>query len=188
MGQPLCNAPHPPITINKGGRNIPLARFAREIPIPSEKVSNMPIINAYTRFGMVEVPGDQEVPWWIAPYVRDFVGLAKSSAVSEAQRGAAETDPGLASLTQRLAQTAAVAHVAANVKGNEGFAAGVSATMAADIDEYCGTPPRPKHVNQAGLAVSLIAASLAANDPAKAALVSQAERLQKLRGQTLAAA
>lgn len=99
-----------------------------------------------------------------------------------------DTHPALASLTPGARASAAVAHVAANVKGNEGFAAGVSATMAADIDEYCGIPPRPKHVNEAGLAVSLIAASLAANDPAKAALVSQAERLQKLRGQMSAAA
>lgn len=147
----------------------------------------MLLINAYTRFGKVEGLGDEEIPWWIAPYVRDFAGLAKSSAINEAQRSV-EVEPALAALTQRLAQTAAVAHVAANVKGNDGFAAGVSATLAADIDEYCGTPPRPKHINQAGLAVSLIAASLPANDPAKAALVSQAERLQKLRGQMSAAA
>jgi hypothetical protein len=148
----------------------------------------MILINAYTRFRMVDVPGDLEVPWWIAPHVRDFAGLAKSSAVTEAQRSAAEVEPALAALTQRLAQTAAVAHVAANIKGSEGLAAGVSATLAADIDEYCGTPPRPKHVNQAGLAVSLIASSLAANDPAKAAFVSQAERLQNLRGKLSAAA
>ena len=148
----------------------------------------MLLINAYTRFGMVEGLGDEEIPWWIAPYVRDFAGLAKSSAINEAQHRAAEAEPALAALTQRIAQTAAVAHVAANVKGNDGFAAGVSATLAADIDEFCGTPPRPKHINQAGLAVSLIAASLPANDPAKAVLVSQAERLQKLRGQMSAAA
>jgi hypothetical protein len=148
----------------------------------------MLLINGYTRFGTVDGLGDEEIPWYLAPYVRDFANLAKSSVVSEAQRGAVEVEPALAALTQRLAQTAAVAHVAANVKGNDGFAAGVSATLAADIDEYCGTPPRPKHVNQAGLAVSLIAASLAANDPAKAVLVSQAERLQKLRGQMSAAA
>jgi hypothetical protein len=148
----------------------------------------MVLIDAYTRFGMVDVPGDLEVPWWIAPHVRDFAGLAKSSAATEAQRGAAEVEPALVALTQRLAQTAAVAHVAANIKGNESLAAGVSATLAADIDEYCGTPPRPKHVNQAGLAVSLIASSLAANDPAKAAFVSQAERLQTLRGKLSTAA
>ena len=148
----------------------------------------MLLVNGYTRFGTVEGLGDEEIPWWIAPYVRDFANLAKSSAVTEAQRGAAEVEPALAAFTQRLAQTAAVAHVAANIKGNEGFAAGVSATLAADIDEYCGTPPRPKHVNQAALAVSLIAASLPANDPAKAALVSQAERLQSLRGKLSAAA
>jgi hypothetical protein len=148
----------------------------------------MVLINAYMRFGKVEGLGDEEIPFYLAPYVRDFAGLAKSSALAEAQRTEAEVDPALASLTQRLAQTAAVTHVAANVKGNEAFAAGVSATMAADIEEYCGTPPRPKHVNQAGLVVSLLASSLAANDPAKATLVSQAERLQKLRGQMSAAA
>jgi len=146
----------------------------------------MLLINSYTRFGMVEGLGDEEIPWWIAPYVRDFAGLAKSTAVNEAS--AREVEPSLTALTQRIAQTAAVAHVAANVKGNDGFSAGVSATLAADIDEFCGTPPRPKHINQAGLVVSLIAASLPANDPAKAALVSQAERLQKLRGQMSAAA
>jgi hypothetical protein len=146
----------------------------------------MLLINSYTRFGMVEGLGDEEIPWWIAPYVRDFAGLAKSTAVSEAS--AREVEPSLTALTQRIAQTAAVAHVAANVKGNDGFSAGVSATLAADIDEFCGTPPRPKHINQAGLVVSLIAASLPANDPAKAVLVSQAERLQKLRGQMSAAA
>jgi hypothetical protein len=146
----------------------------------------MLLINSYTRFGMVEGLGDEEIPWWIAPYVRDFAGLAKSTAVNEAS--AREVEPSLTALTQRIAQTAAVAHVAANVKGNDGFSAGVSATLAADIDEFCGTPPRPKHINQAGLVVSLIAASLPANDPAKAVLVSQAERLQKLRGQMSAAA
>jgi len=146
----------------------------------------MLLINSYTRFGMIEGLGDEEIPWWIAPYVRDFAGLAKSTAVNEAS--AREVEPSLTALTQRIAQTAAVAHVAANVKGNDGFSAGVSATLAADIDEFCGTPPRPKHINQAGLVVSLIAASLPANDPAKAVLVSQAERLQKLRGQMSAAA
>ena len=146
----------------------------------------MLLINSYTRFGMVEGLGDEEIPWWIAPYVRDFAGLAKSTAVNEAS--AREVEPSLTALTQRIAQTAAVAHVAANVKGNDGFSAGVSATLAADIDEFCGTPPRPKHINQAGLVVSLIAASLHANDPAKAVLVCQAERLQKLRGQMSAAA
>jgi len=148
----------------------------------------MLLINGYTRFGSVEGLGDEEIPWWIAPYVRDFANLAKSSPITEAQRAATEVEPALATLTQRLAQTAAVARVAAHIKGNDGFSAGVSATLAADIDEYCGTPPRPHHINQAGLAVSLIAASLPANDPAKAALVSQAERLQNLRGKLSAAA
>jgi hypothetical protein len=29
--------------------------------------------------GMVEGLGDEEIPWWTAPYVRDFTGLAKNS-------------------------------------------------------------------------------------------------------------
>jgi hypothetical protein len=137
---------------------------------------------------MVEGLGDEEIPWWIAPYVRDFAALAKSSAVTEAQRTATAVEPALASLTQRLAQTAAVARVAAHVKGNEGLAAGVGSALAAEIDEFCGTPPRPHHVNQAGLVVAVLAASLEARDPAKSALAAQAERLQKLRGQSAAAA
>ena len=74
----------------------------------------------------------------------------------------------------RLAQTAEIARVAIHAKDNVGLATGVSATLAADIDEFCGTPPQPHQVNQAGLAVSLIAARLEANDPAKAVLVAQA--------------
>lgn len=132
--------------------------------------------------------GDEEIPWWIAPYVRDLAALAKSTVLIDVQRDSSRVEPALANLTERLAQTAAVARVAAHVKGNEGLSAGVSATLAADIDEFCGTPPRPHHVNQAGIAVSLIAASLEVNDPAKLALVAQAERLQKLRGQFSAAA
>ncbi len=141
-----------------------------------------------THFGKVEGLGDEEIPWWIAPYVRDFAALAKSSVLIEAQGNATAIEPALASLTQRLAQTAAVARVAAHVKGNEGLAGGISAALAAEIDEYCGTPPRPHHLNQAGLVLALIASSLEANDPAKLALVAQAERLQKLRGQLTAAA
>jgi len=141
------------------------------------------VYGSYSQWGrMVEGLGDEEIPWWIAPYVRNFAEVAESQALIEAQRHTAPMGP-LASLTLRLAQTAAIARVAVHVKGNEGLAAGVSATLAADIDEFCGTPPRPHHVNQAGLAVSLIAASLEANDPARAALVAQAERLQGLRGQ-----
>ena len=76
------------------------------------------LINAYTRFGMVEGLGDEEIPYYLAPYVRDFAALAKSFAVSEG-RNTAEVDQALASLTQRLAQTAAVAHVAAtHASGN----------------------------------------------------------------------
>jgi len=141
------------------------------------------VINGLTRFGTVEGLGDEEIPWWIAPYVRNFGELAQSTATIAAESGATTANVALASLTQRLAETAAVARVAAHVKGNEGLAAGVSASLAADIDEFCGTPPRPHHLNQAGLAVSLIAASLKANDPAKAVLVGQAQRLQGLRSQ-----
>jgi hypothetical protein len=147
------------------------------------------IFSNYTRFGgMVEGLGDEEIPWWIAPYVRDFVSLAKSSVLIDAQRNATTIEPALASLTRRLVQTAAVARVAAHVKGNEGMAAGVSAALSAEIDEFCGTPPRPHHVNQAGLLLALIASSLETNDPAKSSLVTQTERLQRLRGQLTAAA
>ena len=149
----------------------------------------MIIYGNYANFGrMVEGLGDEEIPWWIAPYVRNFVELAKSQVLIDAQRNAHSVEPALASLTTRLAQTAAVARVAARVKGNEGLTAGVSATLADEIDEYCGTPPRPHHLNQAGLVVSMIAASLEANDPAKAALVAQAERLQRLSASSTAAA
>ena len=75
------------------------------------------IFSNYTRFGgMVEGLGDEEIPWWIAPYVRDFVSLAKSSVLIDAQRNATTIEPALASLTRRLVQTAAVARVAAHVK------------------------------------------------------------------------
>jgi hypothetical protein len=147
------------------------------------------LINSYTRFGYVEGLGDEEIPWWIAPYVRDFSALAKSTAVLQRLNPAAAHEPALASFARRIAETAAVARVAVHVKGNEGLAAGVSAALASEIDEFCGTPPRPHRLNQAALAVSLIAASLEANDPAKTVLVNQAERLQqKLQGQQAAAA
>jgi len=29
--------------------------------------------------GLVEGLGDEEIPWWIAPHVRDFAALAKST-------------------------------------------------------------------------------------------------------------
>jgi hypothetical protein len=102
---------------------------------------------------------------------------------------AAVHEPALASFTRRIAETATVARVAAHVKGNEGLSVGVSAALAAEIDEFCGTPPRPHRLTEAALAVSLIAASLEANDPAKTVLVNQSERLQqKLQGQQGAAA
>ena len=147
------------------------------------------LINSYTRFGLVEGLGDEEIPWWIAPYVRDFAALAKSTAVLQNLNPVAAHEPALASLTRRIGETAAVARVAAHVKGNDALSAGVNATLAAEIDEFCGTPPRPHRLNQAALAVSLIAASLEANDPAKTVLVNQAERLQqKMQGQQSAAA
>ena len=148
----------------------------------------MSIFSSYMRFGgMVEGLGDEEIPWWLAPYVRDFAALAKSSALIDAQRKATSVEPALVPLIGRLVQTAAVARVAAHVKG-DGMTAAVSTTLNAELEEYCGTPPHPHHIDQAGLAVALIAASLEANDPAKLALVAQAERLQRLRGQLTAAA
>jgi hypothetical protein len=147
------------------------------------------LINSYTRFGLVEGLGDEEIPWWIAPYVRDFAALAKSTAVLQNLNPATAHEPALSSLTRRIGETAAVARVAAHMKGSEGLAAGVSAALVAEIDEFCGTPPRRHRLDQAALAVSLIAASLEANDPAKTVLVDQAERLQqKLQGQQAAAA
>jgi hypothetical protein len=143
-------------------------------------------INQYTRFGFVEGLGDEEIPWWIAPYVRDFVALAKSTAVLE--NLAAKPETALASLTRRVAETAAVARVAVHVKGNDALSGGVSAALAADFDEFCGTPPRPHRLDQAALIASLIASSLQSNDPAKAALVAQVERLQKLRAQSASVA
>lgn len=129
----------------------------------------------------VEGLGDEEIPWWIAPYVRNFAELAKSQGIARVE---SNPMPGvaLASLAFKLSQTAAVARVAAHVKGGEGLSGGASAAMEDEIDLYCGTPPRPHHIDQAGLVVALLAAGLDAKDPAKAALVGQAERLQGMRG------
>jgi hypothetical protein len=138
----------------------------------------MLVINGVTRFGMVEGLGDEEIPWWLAPYVRDAASLARSSAVLEAKNNAAAER-----LARRISEIAGVARVAAHMKGNEGLAGGVNSALTAEIDEFCGTPPHPHHLNQAALAVALIASSLEANDPAKAALVAQADRLQGLKGQ-----
>jgi len=134
--------------------------------------------------GKVEGLGDEEVPWWIAPYVRNFVALAKSSAVLELSRGAdAERTPGpaLTALTVRLSQTAAFARVVAHLTDGKQLAGGISAALAAEIDEYCGTPPRPHHLGQAALAVALLASSLQQKDPAKAMLVAEADRLQQMQ-------
>ena len=146
----------------------------------------MLVINGFTRFGMVEGLSDEEIPWWLAPYVRDIATLARSSAVLEARNNAAAEK--LASLARRISEIAGVARVAAHMKGNEGLASGVNSALTAEIDEFCGTPPRPHPLSHAALAVALIASSLEANDPAKAALVAQADRLQKLGGQHAATA
>ena len=135
------------------------------------------IINGFTH-RLVEGLGDEEIPFWLAPYVRDVATLAKSSAVLEAKGNASA-----ARLARRISEIAGVARVAAHMKGNEGLAGGVNSALTAEIDEVCGTPPRPHPLDQATLAVALIASSLEANDPAKAALVAQADRLQGLRGQ-----
>jgi hypothetical protein len=81
------------------------------------------LINSYTRFGHVEGLGDEEIPWWIAPYVRDFAALARSTAVLENLTAKHET--ALVSLTRRVAETVSVARVAAHVK-NEALSAGVA--------------------------------------------------------------
>jgi hypothetical protein len=135
-------------------------------------------INGFTHFGMVEGLGDEEIPFWLAPYVHNAAALARSSAVLEAKTNAAAQR-----LARRISEIAGVARVAAHMKGNEGFAGGVNSALTAEIDEFCGTPPRRHHLEQAALAVSLIASSLEANDPAKAALVAQADRLQGIKGQ-----
>ena len=118
----------------------------------------MLVFGSYSQGGgrMVEGLGDEEIPWWIAPYVRNFAEVAKSQTSIEAQVHTELVGPASASLTLRLTQTAAIARVAVHVKGNEGLAAGVSTTLAAEIDEFCGTPPRPHDLNQAGLAVSVL--------------------------------
>jgi hypothetical protein len=139
----------------------------------------------FGRGGFVEGLGDEEVFFRIAPYVRDLVGLARSTRVA--------SDPmpirGLAALAARLAETAALARVATRLtSGNvatplgKEMTAGISSALAAELEEYCGTPPRPHHVAQAGLVVALLAAELEANDPAKAVLVAQLGRLAENRG------
>ena len=145
----------------------------------------MSFINGYARLGYVEGLGDEEIPWWLAPYVRDYVALAKSSAVLKAAHAAADSPlphAALGALALRVSQTAAVARVAAHVEGGKQLGAGVASALRAEVDEYCGTPPRPHHLNQAALAVALIAAGLEERDPAKAALVTEAERLQQKLG------
>ena len=141
----------------------------------------MTFLHAYGRRGFVEGLGDEEIPWWIAPYVSDFVGLARSEAVRAATLAAAANPtplPALEALVARVAQTAAAARIAVHVEGGKQLAAGVTSALRADIDGYCGTPPRTRHVSEAALAVSLLASGLEDRDPAKAVLVGEAERLQ----------
>ena len=48
------------------------------------------IYGSYSQWGrMVEGLGDEEIPWWIAPYVRNFAELANSQALIETQQHAA---------------------------------------------------------------------------------------------------
>src|SRR3569623_405425 len=129
---------------------------------PSRR-SPMTFMNAYGRRGFLDGLGDEQIPWWIAPHVRDFVALAKSSAVRSAVLAAAANpppQPALEALTARVAQTAAAARVAAHVEGGRQRAAGVTSARRADIDEFCGTPPRPPHLAEAALAVALLASGL----------------------------
>lgn len=142
----------------------------------------MTFMHAYGRRGFVEGLGDEQIPWWIAPHVRDFVALAKSAAVRSAVLAAAANptpQPALEALTARVAQTAAAARIAVHVEGGKQLAAGVTSALRADIDEFCGTPPRPHHLSEAALAVALLASGLEERDPAKAVLVVEAERLQQ---------
>ena len=131
--------------------------------------------------GMVEGLGDESIPWWLAPYVRDFTGLAKSSAVAKAVAAHAANptpQPALAELVGRISELVPVARASAYIKENQALAAGAGAALRADIDLYCGTPPRPHHLLEAALAVSLVASSLHETDAAKPLLVAETERLQ----------
>jgi hypothetical protein len=133
----------------------------------------------YTRFGYVNGLGDEEIPVWLAPYVHNFVALAKSTVVLENLK--ALPNPAVFALTRKIAETAAIARIS-------GMEAGVSAALAEEIDEFCGTPPRRHHLDQAALVASLVASGLEANDAAKAVLVEQVERLQRLQTQAVATA
>jgi hypothetical protein len=137
-----------------------------------------------TQFGrMVEGLGDEMVPWWIGPHVRDYAGLARSTAVLQAAQEAhaigAAPQPARAALCARITETAAVLRVASRVEGGGALTAGAMASLSAEIDEYCGTPPRPHPLSEALLAVAQYASSLKETDRAKAPLVTVVERLQK---------
>jgi hypothetical protein len=162
---------------------------SRDSPIKQKETTIM-IFDYFTGSRMVEGLGDEEIPWWIAPYVRDFAALAQSTAVLGAARQAAQgsPEPALVALAQRISQTAAVARIAVRMKGGEALNAAVGSALSAEIDEYCGTPPRPHHLNQAALAVSLVASSLSEKDAAKAVLIAEAERLQGLTSRQQASA
>jgi hypothetical protein len=138
--------------------------------------------NLGTKQGTVDGLGDESVPWWLAPYVRDFGALARSGAVAKARTAyAANPVPQLAllELVGRITELVPVARASAHVRESKAIALGVSGALSADIDFYCGTPPRPHHVREAALAVSLVAASLHESDSAKAVLVAEADRLQE---------
>lgn len=131
--------------------------------------------------GWVDGLGDESIPRRIAPYVRDFTALAKSSVLAITRSGYAAgptPQPAFAELVGRITELVPVARAGAYVKENRAFAAGVAAALSADIDFYCGTPPRPHHLMEAALAVSLVAASLSEADAAKALLIGETERLQ----------
>jgi hypothetical protein len=135
----------------------------------------------------VEGLGDEEVPWWIGPYVRDLVGLARSSAIynatfnaDRAGQGIPTPQPARAALLARIVEVAAFARIASHIQGGSQWSAGAGAALQADTDEFCGTPPRPRQVGEAALAVALVAASLSEKDPARNILINETERLQKL--------
>jgi hypothetical protein len=132
--------------------------------------------------GVVDGLGDESVPWWLAPYVRDFGALARSSAIAKARTAqATNAAPTLAfaELVGRISDLVPVARANAHIKETRALAVGVGGALSADIDFYCGTPPRPHHLLEAALAVSLVAANLHESDSAKALLVSEADRLQE---------
>lgn len=113
--------------------------------------------------------------------IGDFAALAKSTAVLQEFQVPPAHRIARATLLARVRETAAFVRVAGRVDGGA-LSAGAGASLRAEIDEYCGTPPRPHHVAEALLTMSLVAASLTEKDGAKAFLVGEVERLQKSAG------